>query len=137
MSGCGSLELCMASLVLLQKALEELHFYHKIIEEEKAGQQKTVEIIKADGQKVMVDILIRDAEGQTIGLIKKKDGTYETVFTASSGVSYHRQKEMVNRLKQRYAYLAVREKLLQEGYTIVEEKQGANQTIRLVARRWR
>jgi len=136
-SGLGSLELCMASLVLLQKALEELHFYHEIIEEEKAGQQRTVEMVKADSQKVMVNILIRDAEGQTIGLIKKKDGSYETVFSASSGVSYNKQKEMANRLKQRYAYLAVKEKLSQEGYTVVEEQQHANQTIRLVARRWR
>ncbi|MCM8768419.1 MAG: DUF1257 domain-containing protein [Candidatus Omnitrophica bacterium] len=134
MSGCGCLALCLGSLVILQEALEDLHFSHQIKEELKAGKEPLLEMKTSNGEVERVEVIVRDNQGTVLGFKKGKAGHYQVVFGAGSK---ERQQEMVNRIRQRYAYRQLKQNLARQGYTIVEEEHTEAQTIRLVARRWR
>jgi hypothetical protein len=47
-----------------------------------------------------------------------------------------KQRDFVNKIRQRYAYNKIVTELKQRGYVIAEEEKVQNNTIKLVARKW-
>lgn len=73
-----------------------------------------------------------------IGFRQAADGTYEAVadwwgVKTYEGVS---QQDFMRRVTQRYAYHKVVGEAGRQGYSVVEETNEADQSIRLVVRRW-
>ncbi len=73
-----------------------------------------------------------------IGFRRGADGTYDAVadwwgVKTYEGVS---QGDFMRRVTQRYAYRKVVGEAGRQGYTVVEEQNEADQSIRLVVRRW-
>jgi hypothetical protein len=91
-----------------------------------------------DGKIYKVDVIVKDENNRSIGFQKQKDGTYQ-IIADSSGLNpaqLKKQKEFINKIKQRYAYDKIIRELKNKGYQIVEEKKLEKNTIRLLARRW-
>ncbi len=85
------------------------------------------------GQTVEVDILIRLPRSYDIGL--RHNGTAYEIVADWAGVKGLDQKDFVQRLTQRYAYHAAKEKLEEQGFSLVEETVENTGRIRLVLRR--
>lgn len=85
------------------------------------------------GQKTAVDIRIPLKFSYDVGL-RKKGQSYEIVADWF-GVRGINQKDFTNRLMQRYAYHATRDKLEQQGFSMVEEAVEETGQIRIVLRR--
>ncbi len=85
------------------------------------------------GQKTPVDIRIKLPLSYDIGL-RKKGSSYEIVADWF-GVRGINREDFTHRLSQRYAYHAAREKLEQQGFSMVEEKVEETGQIRIVLRR--
>jgi hypothetical protein len=86
-----------------------------------------------------VDHVLQNKSGLKIGLRKTKKGKLELLvdedeLREKEGIEL---KDFKNQFQQRYAYAKLVERLKAEGYTMVEEKEETNETIRLVVRRWR
>jgi len=86
-----------------------------------------------------VDHVLQNKSGLKIGLRMNKKGKLELLvdeddLRAKEGIEL---KDFKNQFQQRYAYAKLVERLKAEGYTMVEEKEETNETIRLVVRRWR
>lgn len=94
------------------------------------GQQ---EVIGFGGQKTAVDVRIPLKMSYDIGLRLK--GTAYEIVADWFGVRGLHQKDFTQRLSQRYAYHATRDKLEQQGFQMVEEKQEETGQIRIVLRR--
>lgn len=73
-----------------------------------------------------------------IGFRKGADGTYDAVADWWGARTYDgvNQADFMRRLTQRYAYHKVVGEARKQGYTLVEEETQADQSIRLVVRRW-
>ncbi len=91
------------------------------------------EIRAFGGQKTPVDIRIKLPLSYDIGL-RKKGNSYEIVADWF-GVRGIKREDFTNRLTQRYAYHAARQKLEQQGFNMVEEKVEETGQIRIVLRR--
>lgn len=85
------------------------------------------------GQKHPVDIRVKLRMSYDVGL-RKKGNSYEIVADWM-GVRGINQQDFTNRLMQRYAYHATREKLEQQGFDMVEEEVEQTGQIRIVLRR--
>ena len=85
------------------------------------------------GQKTAVDIRIPLKLSYDIGL-RKRGSSFEIVADWF-GVRGVNQKDFTDRLMQRYAYHATRDKLEQQGFNMVEEQQEETGQIRIVLRR--
>ena len=80
-------------------------------------------------------MLVRTPTDGRIGFQKQADGSYR-IITDAAAAERRRTRQLADRIRQRYAYHAVKADLQRQGYTVVEEKNLADNTIRLVARRW-
>lgn len=105
-------------------ALKDLGFTYEEGEQEVRG---------FAGQKTQVEIRVPLKLSYDLGL-RKKGGTYEIVADWF-GVRGINQEEFTQKLSQRYAYHATRDKLEQQGFDMVEEKVEETGQIRLVLRR--
>lgn len=85
------------------------------------------------GQHTLVEILVRLPQSFPIGF-RKRDAFFEIVADWS-GVRGIQAEEFTQRLLQQYAYLAARQKLEAQGFTLVEEQVAATGEIRLLLRR--
>jgi hypothetical protein len=86
-----------------------------------------------------VDHVFRNKSGLKIGIRKNKQGKLELLvdedeLRAKEGIEL---KEFKQQIQKQYAYVQLKDRLKAEGYTVVEEKEEANESIRLVVRRWR
>ena len=106
------------------KAIADLGFTY-----EEGDQQ----VIGFGGQKTPVDIRIKIPHSYDVGLRRKGD-SYELVADWF-GVRGINQKDLTQRLTQRYAYHTTRAKLEQQGFNMVEEKVEETGQIRIVLRR--
>jgi len=136
MSALCGIELTIESLVLLRRTLNELKLQHSLLEEMGKEEQKLFKMVDEEGNTELVDIAITGPYGTRMGLQKQKGGGYRVISSASSSSQIQRHKDIANRIKQRYAYNRVKEELSSKGYSVVEEKDIGNKTIKLVARRW-
>jgi hypothetical protein len=126
-------------MACLTKALEELKFNYRILEElNRQEEASSFEMTVADGVVERMNVIVKDPEGIEIGFQRQKDGKFK-IFTAASAApaTRLRQNDVINRIRQKYSYNAVKQELAGRGYTIVEEKDIGGKTIQLVARRWR
>lgn len=105
-------------------AIKDLGFEYEEGEQQVAG---------FGGMKQPVDIRIKLKLSYDVGLRKRGNG-YEIVADWM-GVRGFSQETFTQRLMQRYAYHATREKLEQQGFAMVEEEQEATGQIRIVLRR--
>jgi hypothetical protein len=70
---------------------------------------------------------------------KSKSGEYQFI-TDRAGLKpqdLKAQNKFVNAIKQKYAYNKVIAELKRQGYQIAQEQKVENDTIKLVARRWK
>jgi hypothetical protein len=91
------------------------------------------------GKTNLVDHVLTNKSGLKIGIRKNKQGKLEILvdedeLRAKEGIEL---KEFKQQIQQKYAYTQLLNRLKAEGYTVVEEKEEANESIRLVVRRWR
>lgn len=85
------------------------------------------------GNDARVDIKIPLRVSYDIGFRQDKEGY--TVIADWFGVRGINQKDFVNKVSQRYAYHATRARLEQQGFALVEEKNGEQGQVRMVLRR--
>lgn len=117
--------------------MNELNLQHEILKELEKDAEHLFEMETTEGTIEKVNILITDPYGLKMGFQKQKDGKYRVITSASSQSRIKQQEKIANAIKQRYAYNRVKEELKVKGYTVVEEKNIGNKTIKIVARRWR
>jgi hypothetical protein len=92
------------------------------------------QVIGFGGKKQAVDIRVPVKLSYDLGLRKAQGGFYEIVADWY-GVRGIKQKEFTNKLSQRYAYHATRQKLEEQGFSMVEEQVEQTGQIRIVLRR--
>jgi hypothetical protein len=85
------------------------------------------------GRTANAEIAIRLPNSYDIGFTQI-DGKYD-IIADWAGVKGLSQTDFTNRLTQRYAYHAAKEKLSQQGFALIEEKIEHSGQIRLVLRR--
>ncbi len=124
MSHFSRIQTQMIGKEFVKKALKDLGFDYQ------EGEQQ---VVGFGGQKTAVDIRVPLKFSYDIGL-RKKGNAYEIVadWFGVRGIS---QKDFTQRLMQRYAYHATRDKLEQQGFNMVEEKVDETGQIRIVLRR--
>ena len=137
MSALCGIDLTIESLTLLRRTLKELNFHHKLLEEIDDREKQLFAMETPEGTIEKVNIIITDSAGTRIGLQKQHDGQYRVITSASSAPQMQKQEAIANRIKQRYAYNRIKEELQSKGYSLVEEQKSDDNTIKLVARRWR
>jgi hypothetical protein len=92
----------------------------------------------ADGVIHKVDVILKDTNGKDIGFEKTKKGDYRVIADCSglNKAQLKKQQDLVNKIRQKYAYNTVVNELKKQGYIISEEEKVQNNTIRLTARKW-
>ncbi len=108
----------------LEMAIKDLGFAYE------EGQQ---EVRDFGGRKTPVDIRVKLPLSYDIGF--QKQGDSYTIIADWFGVRGINQKDFTEKLTQRYAYHAAREKLQSQGFNMVEEKVEETGQIRIVLRR--
>jgi len=96
-------------------------------------------IIACANHNVVVDHVLQNENGLRVGVKQLADGQLQIVLDeeevrAKEGIEAN---ELKKRFQQKLSYARVVERLKAEGYQVVEETEEANETIRLVVRRWR
>jgi hypothetical protein len=91
------------------------------------------------GKTVAADHVLESESGLQIGVRTTKDGKLELLvdedeLRTKEGLDL---KEFEEQLQQKYQYVKLKEQLEADGYSVVEETEEENETIRLVVRRWR
>ena len=87
----------------------------------------------------IVDHVLVNESGLRIGVRKNKEGKLELLvdeneLRTKEGLEL---KEFEQQVQQKYAYAELMKRLQAEGYQVVEETEEAEDTVRLVVRRWR
>ena len=108
----------------LLQALKDLGFSYE------EGEQQ---VIGFGGQKTPVEIRVPLKLSYDLGF-RRSGGNYEIVADWF-GVRGINQKDFTQKLMQRYAYHATRDKMQQQGFDMVEEKVEDTGQIRIVLRR--
>ncbi len=111
-------------LKYLEKAIKDLGYTYQEGEQEIGGFGR---------QKTRVDIRIPLPLSYDIGLRRSGDN-YE-IIADWFGVRGITREDFTNKLTQRYAYHATRDKMEQQGFNLVEEKIEGTGEIRIVLRR--
>ena len=98
-------------------------------------------------QKTKVDLLVKMPQGYDIGFRKGPDGTWEIVadwwgVKGVRGEELRRNlersfEEMEKEIKRRYAMEKVVKETHRMGFSVVEQRQAEDRTIKLVVRRFR
>lgn len=128
MSVYGHIIADIIDLIQLKRALSDLELKLK----------NTSQITTQDGRIHNLDVVVTDPYGKQIGFEKTDSGNYR-VIADSKGldkIQLKKQKEFINKIRQRYAYNKITDELKKQGFIIVEEEKIQNNTIRLVARKW-
>ena len=123
MSHISVMKIAFADRELLLQALTELGY-----EIEEGENLRITDGIKS----AKVDFLIKVPYTESIGFRKGKNGWHLTADWFRVNLD---RKKFENELKQRYAYLSVRQSLEKQGYQIAEETRDEKQQIHLVLRR--
>ena len=90
------------------------------------------------GQITQADLVVQATRNFDIGFIRSPQGSFDTVadwwgVKEDGGIE---QAAFLQQLMQRYAYRKVTSELQQRGFVIAEEATQADQSIRLLARKW-
>ncbi|MCU0632253.1 MAG: DUF1257 domain-containing protein [Methanolinea sp.] len=88
-----------------------------------------------------VDLAVTGKDGYGVGFVQNADGCYD-VLADSWGVKGADRKIMDSlrrnypRIQREYARMMVREQTAREGYTMVEEVEQEDGSVRILVRRW-
>jgi len=128
MSASTTVVTLITSLVGLIATLREMRVVYK-----KLDRMKTL-----SGQEHQVELVVESPQGRQIGFQKTVEGHYEaTADTHGLGATEVRdQAKFIRKIVQRYAYKKVLDQLKAQGYVVAEEEQKADDTVRLVVRKW-
>jgi len=132
MSHFTKCELKMTNLAALKKALADLELNFQEAEE---GQGVVVRGYRGDTLQAAISV---DMGKYDIGVIANAEGTYDLTadwwgVETTKGVS---EEEFKHRLSQRYQYHNVKMACEGKGYTVEEELNEEDGSIRLVVRKW-
>jgi hypothetical protein len=132
MSHFTKCELKMTNLAAIKKALADLELSYS---EAAQGQDVTVRGYRGDTLKAAMSI---DMGKYDIGVIANAEGTYDLTadwwgVETTKGVS---EEEFKHRLSQRYQYHNVKMACEDKGYSVEEELNEEDGSIRLVVRKW-
>jgi hypothetical protein len=127
MSAEASVAVDIMDLVELVASLRDLHREYR-----QAREMQT-----SDGKTHSVEVVFKDAAGRDVGLQKSGDG-YRVIsdWQGLSDEQTKKQNDSIQQVVQRYAYRKVIKELQAQGYMVAEEEKRADQTIRLVVRKW-
>jgi hypothetical protein len=132
MSHFTKCELKLTNLVAIKKALADMQMK---VNEAQEGATVTVRGYRGDTLQAAMSI---DMGTYDIGVIQNADGTYELSadwwgVETTKGVS---QQEFEHQLNQRYQYHNVKDACEAKGYSVEEEVNEEDGSIRLVVRKW-
>jgi hypothetical protein len=125
MSHFTSLKTRIVSKEHLKHALEDLGIAYEEGELEVRGYQ---------GIRTEVEIRIPSSNPDYDLGFRKSDGTYELVADWY-GITEINRREFLGKITQRYAYLAAKEQLEGQDFTVIEEEVLPDNTIRITVRR--
>jgi len=122
----------MTNLAAIKKALADLQL--KFVEAEQ-GQSVTVRGYRGDTLKAAISV---DMGRYDVGVIDNQDGTFDITadwwgVETTKGVS---EEEFKHQLSQRYQYHNVKQACEAQGYTLEEEVNEEDGSIRLVVQKW-
>ena len=132
MSHFTKCELKLTNLVAIKKALADMQMK---VNEAQEGATVTVRGYRGDTLQAAMSI---DMGTYDIGVIQNADGTFELSadwwgVETTKGVS---QQEFEHQLNQRYQYHNVKDACEAKGYSVEEEVNEEDGSIRLVVRKW-
>jgi len=122
----------MTNLAAIKKALEDMQLKFT---EATEGQSVSVRGYRGDKLQGVMSI---DMGRYDIGVVENQDGTYGVTadwwgVETTKGVS---EEEFQNTLAQKYQYHNVKQACEEKGYTVEEEENEEDGSIRLVVRKW-
>ena len=122
----------MTNLQAIKKALEDMQM--KFVEAEQ-GQTVTVRGYRGDSLKAAICV---DMGRYDIGVVDNQDGTFDITadwwgVETTKGVS---EEEFKHQLSQRYQYHNVKQACEEKGYSVEEEVNEEDGSIRLVVSKW-
>jgi hypothetical protein len=122
----------MTNLAAIKKALEDMQ--HKFTEAEQ-GQSVTVRGYRGDKLQAAISV---DMGRYDVGVVENGDGTYGITadwwgVETTKGVS---EDEFRDQLAQKYQYHNVKQACEEKGYTVEEEVNEEDGSIRLVVGKW-
>ncbi len=122
----------LTNLAAIKKALADMQ--HEFTEAEE-GQSVTVRGYRGDSLKAAISV---DMGRYDVGVVDNQDGTYDITadwwgVETTKGVS---EEEFKNTLSQRYQYHNVKQACEDKGYSVEEELNEEDGSIRLVVRKW-
>lgn len=128
MSSGGAVGVELRCLVSLIKSIMDLGIEYRDLKSMRT----------ADGKMHKVDLVVKDGNGKEIGFEKAETGEYKIISDCAdlTKAQLKKQSDFIKKIKQRYAYNTVVDKLKKEGYVIAEEEKVQNNSIRIVARKW-
>jgi len=103
---------------------------------------ETATTIQGHRGQVNVDLAAKKRSGYEIGFIKNSDGSYDMVgdWWAKGGITEAKLaralQEQAGRIQQEYARRVVLEETSREGFSVVQQVEEEDGTIRIVVRRW-
>ena len=122
----------MTNLAAIKKALQDMEL--KFTEAEQ-GQSATVRGYRGDTLKAAISV---DMGRYDVGVVDNLDGTFDITadwwgVETTKGVS---EEEFKNQLSQRYQYHNVKQACEEKGYSVSEEVNEEDGSIRLVVNKW-
>lgn len=122
----------MTNLAAIKKALADLNYKFNEAEQ---GQQVTVRGYRGDTLKAAISV---DMGRYDVGIIDNLDGTYGVTadwwgVETTKGIS---EEEFQNTLSQKYQYHNVKQACEEKGYSVEEEVNEEDGSIRLVVTKW-
>lgn len=90
------------------------------------------------GNSLQADVVVNPGGGFDIGFEKGADGAFQIVadwwgVQKDTGIA---EADFVRGVVQRYAYQTVVEQVAKQGFQVVQETVGADQTLKVTVRRW-
>lgn len=122
----------MTNLLAIKKALEDMKL---AFTEAEQGQAVTVRGYRGDTLKAAISV---DMGRYDVGVLENQDGTYDITadwwgVETTKGVS---EEEFKHQLSQRYQYHNVKMACEEKGYSVEEEVNEEDGSIRLVVSKW-
>lgn len=90
------------------------------------------------GKKEQAELVVRPGGDYDIGFVKGQDGNFQIVADwwgvhKDNGL---KEQAFLNPVMQRYAYHTVVEQVAKQGFSVVQESVGTDNTVKLTVRRW-
>ena len=127
----------MSSHCTIAPFFYDIGMFMEALKDLKIASRKIAELKTSDGKTHKVEAVFEDGVGRLAGLAKTEKG-YQLVTDSQdlTAEEAKKQNESIQQVVQRYAYRKVVKQLQAEGYQVAEEQKQADNSIRLVCRKW-